>query len=431
MSLFRKTSGRNQERFLGLDYDWVNNPGVVKNTYTYVPETWSGGMPLSINHNRDKDGKFSSGGPWIQWQTQVFRRPGSPIKVYRPSWSLAYDGRLFPPTHVQNPLPRSGWNTTGGLQTAYDQLGSRGAEAWNLLRPDKPDFSLASSLYELREAPRMFKDAVLGVRNACYEYAGRKVKSTKRSSMSKAAEWHLAAQFGWLPLLGDIRKFIQAQQKGQNSLARLIRNANRPTRRRGRLRNSSDGTEAVVTFNYGTTSNTSLTPGFVTQCYWFPAEKSTRHGYKIETWAEGRFRYLLPPGPQDVVWKRRMLRRLLGGRITPSSLYAIMPWSWLIDYFTNLGSFVEAVSPGVADRLVADYAYLMQRETWYSYTFARQGYKGDVGGKTRVNADGSLETRHTIQLRVVASPFGFGFKQGDLSAHQIGILGALGLSRLP
>lgn len=139
--------------------------------------------------------------------------------------------------------------------------------------------------------------------------------------------------------------------------------------------------------------------------------------------------YHLPPGPQDADWKKMMNRRIMGAIVSPREVYQLMPWSWLIDYFVDLGQFVDAVSPGVADRLAADYCYIMETET---YTGTVQG-----SGTVRTSSDGQTEVvrssnfrRTNSKVRHEGSPFGWGVNPNNLSLSQQAILGALGLSRL-
>jgi hypothetical protein len=150
-----------------------------------------------------------------------------------------------------------------------------------------------------------------------------------------------------------------------------------------------------------------------------------------KTWGVGKFRYLLPPGPRNVAWTRKMVRRIMGARVTPDMVYQIMPWSWLADYFTGLGDFIKAVSPGVADRLICDYAYLMTTEVREATTECSQTFYANKKGDQAHTVRASCTIRDTLKMRRVASPFGWGLKDSDLSAHQVAILGALGLSRMP
>lgn len=125
-----------------------------------------------------------------------------------------------------------------------------------------------------------------------------------------------------------------------------------------------------------------------------------------------------------------MMRRIMGQRITARELYNAIPWSWLADYFTDLGHFVTATSPGVADRLVADYAYLMSHVQWKATTERTQEVRTSSNGSSKTRIASSAKTVRTIKMRVRASPFGFGLSQNDLTPHQASILGALGISRI-
>jgi hypothetical protein len=44
----------------------------------------------------------------------------------------------------------------------------------------------------------------------------------------------------------------------------------------------------------------------------------------------------------DSEMRRLAIKAVLGYRLDPQTLYEIMPWSWLIDYFTNLGDIVAS-----------------------------------------------------------------------------------------
>lgn len=119
----------------------------------------------------------------------------------------------------------------------------------------------------------------------------------------------------------------------------------------------------------------------------------------------------------------------MGGYISASVLYNLIPWSWLADYFTGLGDFMEAVSPGVADRCVLEYGYLMRTVSvkrddkyWMAVNLAPSG------SYHWVNATASYET--LFKLRAPATIYGWGISDDDLSLHQKGIVGALGLSKL-
>lgn len=312
---------------------------------------------------------------------------------------------------------------------AQRNLQARGAEAWNKLRPDAPDFTLLSSLYELKDLPGMFKQAVEVIRDRTRLASGR-------SSMSYTGEYYLSIQFGWLPLYGDIRNFIKAHRASQKRVSQLIRDAGKPVRRRAQLSDSALAEASTSSVSFSGAQNTSMSPVGTSALYQGgKASTTTRKTYESRTWAMGSFRYILPPGPHDVAWKKKMYRRIMGGRLSPSQIYAIIPWSWLVDYFTDLGQFISAISPGVTDRLIADYAYLMRTESSNMNTVGEQyvttGSRSVGTANSTGRATATCVTTYVTKIRVVASPFGFGVKQGSLTPRQVAIMGAIGLSRLP
>jgi hypothetical protein len=115
---------------------------------------------------------------------------------------------------------------------------------------------------------------------------------------------------------------------------------------------------------------------------------------------------------------------LYGTRITPAVLWEIAPWSWLADYFGNMGDVLTNLSAFGNDNLVCNYAYIMV----HTKTTKSCSWFG-----TSVN-NGPLQTSFDLvtetKQRLRAGPYGFA-ATGGLSAHQESILGALGLSRLP
>lgn len=434
--------GSNRQEEVGSFYDWTVPGSAVTSKQYWVPYVFSGGMPIHSTH-RQVNGKFQEGGAWLMWKLVEELSGSQTVTTYRRSWNRAYHGRYSINGHLNTLHRPTGWNSQGTLNSLSQALFERGAEAWNRARPDNPDFSLATSMYELRETPALLKASLLAIIREIAKdrvlkkkrFWGKNLQGRSRSSLSKAGEFHLALSFGYLPLLSDIRKFVLAQREKQKRLTQLIRDAGKPIRRRSTLKDSDNVGVSNVTSATGVNGYASGTnPTHVSQCYadGYATEKRTTTTLEAKTWVVGKFRYYLPPGPRDVVWTRNMMRRIMGWRITPSNLYAIMPWSWLADYFSGLGHFLQAISGGVADRLAADYCYLMRtftRQNVTSFNLVTHAVSNPLGPKNFV--DGSLKSRSIIKMRVVASPFGFGVLQQNLTPRQWGILGALGLSRLP
>jgi len=304
------------------------------------------------------------------------------------------------------------------------------------MRPDKPDFSAATSLLELKDLVSPLKSALKHLIER-----GHSDKALKRALNTplhkKAGNDHLMVNFGLVPLVSDIKGFVEAFEKRHKKFNEMLKNEGKPRHRRTKFGGKYDKSDTI----YGTfpRSGNSLTtvvglvdPAGVSQCYTTSPSTLTRRANtttREEWWAEGQFRYLLPPGPRTDAWKASMVRRILGGRVTLSTVYNLIPWSWLVDYFTDVGDMMDAISPGIADRLICDYAYVMATFEWELFRSDESSWAaGKTGGVNIVSP--SVTKTWTIKMRYPASPFGFGFSMSNLTPNQIGILGALGLSKI-
>jgi hypothetical protein len=123
-----------------------------------------------------------------------------------------------------------------------------------------------------------------------------------------------------------------------------------------------------------------------------------------------------------------MLARLYGLYPTPSVIYNAIPWSWLIDWFSNAGSLLENLDTGVADRLAADYFYIMRSQEWSQEFVASGEFKKRNGD--RFSARATATTRAYAKSRVRGGPFDPAVLENNLNGKQLAILGALGLSRM-
>lgn len=415
----------NTPSVIGRQVDDQGFPGLTFDV-TAVARSGRSDMPINYSHPMTR-GKYREGGPWFcRFQTR--ERSSNVVKA---RWldRFSYKGQFFP----YNPFgePDWSWLYNSGADLYFLQiLYGHGASSLAAMNPAKPDFSAASSLYELRELPSQLQQATRGVIEAMKDAYQRKFSDKRRhiSSHSKTAQWHLALTFGWLPILSDIRNFLEARKNLDKRLRQVIRDEGRPVRRFHLIREDVR-MDYDYTYYHGTPYNPHLSPSLPVYAYADSGGSTTRVTQQSaeRTWAVAQWRYFLPPGPRDGKWTRNMRRRIMGGRITPSALYAVLPWSWLVDYFTDVGNFIEATDNGIADLLYYDYCYVMQTSQVVNHVYATQYMRG-VDGPEEVQAH--YTSRQGFKARSPGSVFGFRL-QADLSARQLGVLGALGFSRLP
>ena len=421
----------------GINYDWPNG-GITPSGYYYCRSKALYGQNFSESHKMSRDGKYRSGGAWLMDKKEVsFESEG--CTMYRPTAGRAYEGGFKADDGVG--LYSVYVSPSTSQEEHLNNVRTYGAQAYAALRPDYPDFSPAASLYELRDTPasllHRFKTMRRKVKKAQKARISRR-KFIKRSLAEYRARrygsYYLMVKFGWLPLFKDICDFTQAFKNRERRYQQMLRDAGRPVRRRRRIShsgNSKDAGDAPVKYNsvvHSTTYNTKMQPIQVTQCYpnGLPGATSENQAWAdTEIWCEGQSRYWLPPGPHDAAFKAEMMQRILGMRLSPDAVYNMIPWSWLADYFTTLGSFVKAISPGIADRYVFDYAYLMHSmKHTYDLVCTQWVFTNKAGTKTeRITARKS--TVWSRKTRIVASPVGWGLRKEDLSPFQAAALAAL------
>lgn len=329
----------------------------------------------------------------------TFKQICSPIhvgKVWR-GGALAqyYEGSVVPNLGTLG-------SVNGNLATIDSTMGS---SAYNRMKPTQPNFQALNAIYELREVPGMLRQRFL------------------KDGLYSIPNYWLALQFGWKPLLADIRNFVLTQINAQDRLKQLLRDNGRPVRRKVILfdktvsESRASGSQIVVT-----------QPGLVTQYYPKPGVYSLHTRDYDRGWASARFRYWLPDGPRDVLWRAKMMAKIFGLYPSPSVVYNALPWTWLLDWFVNIGDMLENMEAGVADRLAADYFYVMRSRGGVQTQEVTQYFQRQSGEV--ISVSGSSQTEWSHKARSIGDPFGWNTPSNNLSGMQLSILGALGMSRL-
>jgi hypothetical protein len=127
--------------------------------------------------------------------------------------------------------------------------------------------------------------------------------------------------------------------------------------------------------------------------------------------------------------------RILGARPSIETLWNLAPWSWLSDWWLDIGTVISNARLLGEDGQVLRYGYLMKhskvRSTYRLNTGVEMYYTFTGGTKPAYTGPiTNIVTRETKE-RVKATPYGFGITLASLSAKQWAILGALGLTRAP
>lgn len=255
------------------------------------------------------------------------------------------------------------------------------------------------------------------LREGIPDVIGRQLLKDKISAGRKAGGEYLNFEFGWKPLVSDISKFSHAVIKTDKVLADYKRGSGKRIRRQYHF-----PTEVIET-------KTSLgsvppTPALVSYMYDQAFGTLTRiDRVQRDRWFSGAFTYYLDLG-KDLESKLARhaaeAKKLLGIRMTPDALYNVTPWSWAVDWVSNLGDVVHNVSAFQQDGLVMQYGYMMEH-TIASSEYVLEGYRYRDLPPGRMSQTFTTEWKK----RIPASPFGFGLFDGDFTPRQLAIIAAL------
>jgi hypothetical protein len=323
---------------------------------------------------------------------------------------VTYTGPIFSDRAYHQ---RSTYPGTPALQS----LGYYGPAAIKRAAPTSPHVSLAQALSELKREGipaipgfNLLKDRVAHFRELGGEY--------------------LNLEFGWKPIISDVQATASAVRDSARILRQYQRDSGKLVRRRERFTPITDTwvreQPAVGKllrppgFNASNWSN--MFVGGLTTGSLFESEHSITN-----TWFSGAFTYYLQS--DNSILNRayefeQKANLLLGTRITPDVLWNLAPWSWLSDWFVNIGDNISNATSLTSDGLVMKYGYLMQ-ETVSVHTCT---VVGPTLKRTNVN---SFTTRFYTRRkhRMKATPYGFGSNPASFTNRQWAILSALGFAR--
>nr|UJQ85866.1 MAG: hypothetical protein 1 [Leviviridae sp.] len=408
---------------------------VSKKPDTYVFGVLSTvGTPYTYSIAGLEELSISSGHPWPPRETAKFQDIGGDFGVRRyvtkirpahaSGWAL--NGAVEYRTQNQLLIPGNinAVNTiVSGLPAfpSESTLDAAGAQLWNRLKPTRPKGGIDQFVGELRELPRL-PDLKELKHVADLFRRGAFIEGITKGSKASAGEY-LNAQFGWLPFVKDIKDLCRNALNMEDNLRQLIRDNGRPVRRNGKI-DLEDSHLSTTTSSF---PGGYSVPSVQSPLHELPEVRTISVYTTYEARMAARFRYWIKDPEKSLIPSRekyQLNRILFGGEINAATLYHLMPWSWLLDWFTSTGAVVDNLVNDSVDSLVADYAYVTGHRKVRTETTITGKFKN--GPPWSTFAQVISETKR----RKHASPYGFGLTIPNLSAKRQAILVALGLTRL-
>lgn len=318
-----------------------------------------------------------------------------------------------------SPTVASHRTTVSELSMSAALMQTQGTRFISEASPTAPKAGITTALYEIKREglPSMASKVVEGLgRTGPWV---RRIKAPVKGSGSDYLNW----QFGWLPVVSDVRKLAESAMKADELLRHLYRDSGKVVRRkRGNpdftrvINQSSSESNAYGCPTMGTGSYASITGGKQ-----FTSTETTR-----SMWFSGAFMYHLPESVTSLGKLRSLAsdaRYLYGISVSPIDVWNLIPFSWLADWVVNTGDVISNISDQLYNKQVLKYGYMMAHTTRTTYT---HGTIKLVDGFTHVPRATQV---YDIKQRIQATPFGFGLNWDGFSAYQLSILAALGISR--
>jgi hypothetical protein len=304
-------------------------------------------------------------------------------------------------------------------------------EYWGKAAPRSEVFDAGVFAGELREGlPKLVPELLKG----------------KAGFFKSAGSDYLNVQFGWKPFLSDLQNAARALSEATQWVTTPIGPIHRTRGRKldiapvsvntggwglngpvmGHFPSFISSQERTAIFDSLGTDRRDSVAGGINQ--WFLGSKV--HLQEKQTWFEGNF-FLLPKVGFDPSNFLDRLTALVDTNITPSTLWELAPWSWLVDWFSHVGDSLSLAETLADDRVHAQYAYGMETYKSFSYwdgRFAAYGNGYVHSGPTFPSGSSELYIR---KERVRANPYGFiAGGKASLNEGQNAILLALGLTKI-
>lgn len=394
-------------------------------------------------HYRYPTGYWSGGGPF--WAEQAVMSHQGSLEV--PNWR--YVNELGPTRlmgvsrlYAMNP-PAFGSVKSGqivGSRVIDAQVELRNLQGANYTkgilrtRPGQSEAGVGQFLAELKDLPRVpGGDLLRALKGVPLRQVVPTILSQFRKFLSLSAGEYLNYEFGWRPFVNDLQQTYRLAKRIDTAIQVLVANNHKNLRRYANL-----GVERVTTQDYNTPATYGW-PGY--DCGGFGAMAATSGLTYLtgstttwtKTWFVAGYRYDIPD-TSSWLWKGKAVAVLFGVFPTPDLLYNITPWTWLADWFTDVGDIVAYFSPNAVENLVTRYAFTMRHVVRRDECVAhvRLDARSDPlftwpAGKGVLR---SLLTQEIKQRGHGWAPFGTSWPgAAPLTVRQKAILAALGISR--
>ena len=361
---------------------------------------------------RGKYPGFDMGGKFITVKSEAVIQPSHMTLVSTDGLTYC-EGPLLPSLPLS--VTQKGYLKLNKVEIPSD-LNALGATAVSLCNPTNP---VANASVTLAEAVREGVPLVPGL---------SLWKDRVKPLLGVSSEF-LNAQFGWLPLVDEIREFSKAVKSAADIISQYKRDEGKLVRRQfsfdeivspekviseSKLVSPWWGGQGPAWSRFG------VTPQGTLRRY----ESSIR-----KSWFKGAFRYYIPDDEFYQVLQHHgsLADKLIGAKLTPEVLWELTPWSWAVDWFSNTQQVVQNLQNFEVYGQFLAYGYMMdESRSIYKHTWEQT----NAASTTLHPNVPPAYWESSRKCREHANPFGFGLELNELSSTQWAILAAVGVTQL-
>lgn len=320
-----------------------------------------------------------------------------------------YNGPIFPRASVA--LPNSSlWPSLPSYEAQVLTTLAYGGAAIAATVPTSPIMSLSNFIGEL-------------MRDGLPDLVGRLVRR-QGFSLDSLSKEYLNYEFGWKPLVSDLIKLAHIIVDSNRIIEQYERDSGRAITRKKVFPTIRSSTVESIAGNWAY-SPAGATGLYATGRSFGKLTKSVESTTDI--WFSGVYSYFLDFGDDSSSRFKHTVsiaEKLLGFEITPEVVWNLLPWSWLVDWFVNIGDVFANASAFMKDGLIMRRGYIMCESTIrHTYTLQGVAFKNyDPGVVSQ-----TFESHSKIRKR--AYPWGFGLTAPQFTVRQLAILASLGISQ--
>lgn len=261
--------------------------------------------------------------------------------------------------------------------------------------PSRTVVDVPSFIGELRELPSLFKN-------------------TGKTLLKRSANAYLEYQYGWKPLIKDLTGFLDFQAQVMKREQELNNLFNKGGLRR-RFQLSQDSNSSV------TNGNLFLESALATLISGKRTSDTTRN-----RWATARWNPTVTHLPKtDAELHKLAVQAVYGLSVNVHSAWNLIPWSWLVDWATSVGDYLDAhrnsVGASCGGVCIMTHTQTVHRFLNISGVEA-PNYVGIRLPRPIITVDSKSRVFSTGPTLTADLPF--------LSGNQVSILGALQIQRI-